>query len=213
MYKVKKFKRKVILIFVIFDLTLAYLYFTATPLILSAGGEIFKSNISNCSYYAIEKCINEDFEFDKICTIERDSNGKVVFIKSDTLLVNYLVKKLSLECYDYMNEYISNGFEIPIGAFSGVSLLAGYGKKVNVKLTTALSVECKLVRTFNSAGINQTRQTFSAIILTEITVFAPFYRKYYDGKIEVILFDNLIVGTVPETYLNADVIAVGSAIG
>ncbi len=210
MKKIRKRKCKIIFIAILIELILNYVYFASTKLILDAGGEIFKANISNCSYYAIEKCIEEDFDFDKICQIEKDADGNVTFIKSDTLLLNYVVKKLSLDCYDFMDEYVQKGFDIPLGAFSGIKLLAGFGPLINVKLATALSVECKIVRNFTSAGINQTRQTFSAIIYTEITVFAPFYKEHYDGNIEIVLFDNLIVDKVPETYLNASVIASGS---
>jgi len=207
--KCSKFKRKLLLIAICFDVVLSLIYFSTVKLVLKAGGEIFKSNISNCSYYAIEKCISDKVQINDLYKIQKDNNGKIVFIETDALLLNYIVKNLALDCYDYMNEYVSGGFEIPLGAFSGVKLLAGYGPKVNVKLTTALSVECKIVRTFTSAGINQTRQTLSAVIFTEITVFAPFYREYYDGNIEIVLFDNLIVGEVPSTYLDVQVLASG----
>ena len=209
MKKCKKSKRKAVFIAIILVVMLSFIYFSSTKLVLKAGGEIFKSNISNCSYYAIEKCIEDKVQINDVYKIQKDNNGKIVFIETDALLLNYIVKNLALDCYDYMNEYVEGGFDIPLGAFSGIKLLAGYGPKVNVKLTTALSVECKIVRTFSSAGINQTRQTLSVIIFTEITVFAPFYREYYDGNIEIVLFDNLIVGEVPSTYLDAQVLASG----
>ena len=56
---------------------------------------------------------------------------------------------------------------------------------------------------------NQTRQTLSAIIVTDITVFAPFYNKNYNGKIEMILFDNVIVGEVPSVFLDTKTITSG----
>ena len=209
MIKCKKIKRKVLLMLIVIDIVFSYLYLSATKLVLKAGGEIFKSNISNCSYYAIERCIDDKTKIAEVYNLQKDINGKIVFVETNALLLNYIVKNLALDCYEYMQEYINGGFNIPLGAFTGVKLLAGYGPLVNISLATALSVECKIVRTFSSAGINQTRQTLSAIIFTEITVFAPFYKECYDGSIEIVLFDNLIVGEVPNSYMDIQVVASG----
>lgn len=195
-------KFKVVGIALILDVVLGYLYFSATKLILTAGGEIFQSQISNCSYYAIEDCLNENIDFASICKIEKTNDGSISFIQTNTQIANYIVKKISLDCFDYMDAEIKKGFKIPFGVFTGVKILAGFGPEVNIKLATALSVECKIERTFASVGINQTRQTLSAIIVTDITVFAPLYNKKYNGKIEMILFDNVIVGKVPSVFLN-----------
>ena len=205
--KKKKNKLKILLVFILIDLIVAYLYTSSTSLVLDAGGKSFESNISNCSYYAIEECIKNNFQFNNICKIEKDSSGNIVFINTDTLLVNYIVKELALDCYDYMNSVVQNGVDVPVGVFTGIRLLSGTGPKINVKLTTTLSVECKLVRTFTSAGINQTRQTLSALIYTEIYLFAPFYKEHYLGNIEIPLFDNFIIGKVPNTYLDTSVLA------
>lgn len=210
MRKVSKNKPKRVIIVVLTLFLVVRLYFSSTSLILDAGGETFKANISNCSYYAVEKCIQEKFDFSKACQIQKDDSGNVVFIQSDALLLNYFASKLSLFCYDYMKDALSKGFFVPIGSFTGIKAISGMGEKVCVKLNTALSVDCKIVRSFVSAGINQTRQTFSLVINTEIKVFAPFYKKGYEGKVEVVLFDNLIIGKVPQTYLDSVVVASGS---
>ena len=209
MKKCKNIKRKLFLMLIVTDIVFGFIYFSATKLVLRYGGEVFKSNISNCSYYAVEKCIDDEIEFSKVYNIQKDNGGKIVFIETNALLLNYIVKNLALDCYEYMQDCIDGGFNIPLGAFTGVKLLAGYGPLVNVNLTTALSVECKIQRSFCSAGINQTRQSLSAIIFSEITVFAPFYSEYYNGSIEIVLFDNLIVGEVPESYMDVRVIASG----
>ena len=207
--KKRKNKLKFFIIFIIADLVLGYLYFSATKLVLEAGGQSFQTNISNCSYYAIEKCIQEDFAFSKVCDVQKDVNGNIVFIGTDTLLLNHIVKQLSLDCYEYLDKVIKNGVDLPLGTFSGIRLLSGVGPTVNTKLNTALSVECRILRTFSSAGINQTRQTLSANIYAEIYIFAPFYKQKYEGAIEIVLFDNLIVGKVPNTYFDATVLASG----
>ena len=208
--KTKKRRIKFILFFALIDFALGYLYFSASNLILEAGGQIFQTSVSNCSYYAIEQCIDEKFAFDSVCKIQTDTNGNITLITTDTLLLNYLVKELSLDCYNYMNEVMQSGFSLPAGVFTGIKPLSGLGPKVNLKLATALSVECRILRTFEQAGINQTRQVLSALIYTEIYVFAPFNKQKFDGTIEIVVYDNFIVGKVPECYLDTSVLASGT---
>ena len=198
-----------VLVLILGGIVFSIIYFSATKLVLKFGEASFKSNISNCSYYAVEKLINEEVNFASVYNIQKDNNGKIVFIETNALLLNYIVKDLALDSYEYMQDCINSGVFIPLGAFSGVKLLAGYGPLVKVDLMTTLSVECKIVRTFASAGINQTRQTLSAIIFTEITIFAPFYKEYCNGSIEIVLFDNLIVGEVPANYMEVQIVASG----
>ncbi len=213
MKKIKKvyLKRKIALFLIIFDLIVVYLYFSSSKLILAFGGETFKSEVSNCSYYAVEKCLAMNFDFNEITNLKTNESGDIILVSTDTLLVNFIAKKLALDCYDFMNDTISDGFKIPIGAFSGLKFLAGFGKKVDVKLATTLSVGCKIIRNFEDAGINQTRQILSSVICTEIIVIAPLVKERYYDEIEVVLCDNIIVGKIPDTYLSASLLGQGSA--
>lgn len=202
----KSLKNKLIAIFLLCVIVFLRLYFSSTKIILQMGGEAFKSQISNCSYNAVEKCIENKDLFNSLSTVKVNQSGDIVMVESNSLLVNLLAKNLALYCYDFITQSVSEGVLIPRGAFTGIKFLAGFGKKVRVKLASTLSVECKILREFSTAGINQTRQVLSAVIYTEITVFAPFFKEKYDGEIEVVLLDNLIVGKVPSTYLDLSVI-------
>ena len=204
------FKLKIGLILVVFDLIISYLYFSSTKLILKYGGETFKSEVSNCSYYAVEKCLEMKIDFTDITKFSINDSGDIVLVSTDTLLVNLIAKKLALDCYDFMNETIEDGFLVPIGSFTGIKFLSGFGQKIPINLSTTLSVGCKILREFEQAGINQTRQVISSIISTEIIVFAPFVKDRYYDEIEVVLSDNVIVGKIPDTYLNSSLLGKSS---
>lgn len=209
--KNKKLKRVAALIAI--ASVLCYLYLSAVNLIFEYGGKDFQYYVSNCSYYAVKKCIDGDFDFSTVCEIQKNSSGEVAFIKTNSLMVNYAAQKLSLDCYEYLSEYTKKGASVPLGAFSGIRIFSGTGKKINVKLNVTVSVECKIYASFTSVGINQTRQVLYAVIHSDITVFSLFKSKYYEGNIQVALFDNLIVGKVPEVYLQSGFISGGSASG
>ena len=57
-----------------------------------------------------------------------------------------------------------------------------------------------------SAGINQTRMTLSLVINCDITIYSIFEKKNYNGLIEALVYDNVIVGKVPEVYLSREVV-------
>lgn len=203
----QKIKRRLIAALIALNVFFVYVYFSAVNLIFYYGGKDYQYYISNCSYYAVRDCIKQNFDFSRVCEVDKNSAGDVVFIKTDALYVNYISQKLALDCYGYLSDYIKNGVNVPLGTFSGIRLIAGFGKPVNIKLTATLSVECRIYRKFEAAGINQTRQVLSAIIHSDITAFALFKSEYYGGDIEVTLYDNLIVGKVPEVYLGGGLLS------
>ena len=209
----KRLKRRLIIIFLALDVFFAYVYCCATNLILDYASTDFQYYISNCSYYALNECLNEKFDFAGVCEVQKNDSGEVTLIKTNALLLNYVSQKLALSCYDFLSEYTQQGVNVPLGTFSGIRLISGFGKKVNVKVTNTLSVECRISRSFMQAGINQTRQVISAIIHADITVYSLFKSKYYVGDIEVPLYDNVIVGKVPEVYLGEGLLASGKACG
>lgn len=182
-----------------------YVWLSSARLIIDAGGEYFAFSVSNCSYLAIEDSLKSG-HIKELCTVDKDAEGKVAFVRTDAIGINALSAKLASDCYDYLDKLTADGFFVPCGVFTGIRLFSGLGKKVNVKLITVLSVQCDMVREFSAVGINQTRLSLVALIHADLAVFTPLGRKDYSEKIEVPLFDNFIVGSVPDVYLSSEVV-------
>lgn len=204
MKKKKLFKIKLAAIALL--LFAVYAFLSASALVVEAGGEYFCFSVSNCSYAAINECLIGGY-FDDLCSIEKDSDGKVALIRTNAVSLNALSVKLASDCYDRLEELTENGFSVPVGAFTGIRLLSGSGGRVNVKLNSVLSVQCDMVRTVASVGINQSRVTLTAVIKADITVYAPLSSKTRTGEIEVPVYDDLVVGTVPDAYFASEIVA------
>ena len=187
-----------------------YLYYGASKLILNAGGVYFNASVSNCAYSTINKCTSK-YDFSSICSLKYGSDGNVVLVSTDSQKLNEISVFLADTCYECLNNLILDGYYVPAGVFSGIKLLSGFGPNVNVKLVTVLSVQCDFVREFTSAGINQTRMTLSLVINCDITVYSIFEKKNYNGLIEALVYDNVIVGKVPKVYLSREVVAAKTA--
>lgn len=201
----RKTARKIKLSIAMLAVFVVYIWLSSSRLIIDAGGEYFAFSVSNCSYYAIEESIKSRYVKD-LCTIEKTADGKVACVKTDVVGINALSAKLATDCYNALDSLVADGFPVPCGVFTGIRLLAGSGKKVKIKLMGVLSVQCDMVREFSSVGINQTRYTLSAFIHADLSVYTPLGYKRYLEKIEVPLFDNFIVGEVPNVYLSSEVV-------
>lgn len=173
---------------------------------MDAGGVYFCASVSNCTYATINDCL-EKFDFESAFSVNYGADGNVVSVLSDASRINAISAFLANECYDCLDRLICDGYYVPAGAFSGIKLLAGFGPELNVKLISVLSVQCDVVREFVSAGINQTRMTLSLIVNCDITVYSVFEKKSYNGKIDAVVLDCMIVGKVPQVYLGKAVIA------
>ena len=91
-------------------------------------------------------------------------------------------------------------------AFSGVDFLSGYGKKINIKTLAVTSVDCDFYSEFNSVGINQTIHSIFVNVKCEIEVFNFPKKTVKEFETKVLICQSVLVGKVPEIYLNKGVI-------
>ena len=94
---------------------------------------------------------------------------------------------------------------MPLGVFSGIGILQGVGTKIKMPLVVISSIKCEVISTFESAGINQTRHTLYVDVTPDASVITKVTNKKLVDNIRVMIYDNVIIGKVPEAYLNGNV--------
>lgn len=92
-------------------------------------------------------------------------------------------------------------FEVPLGELSGMSLLAGWGPPVPVRVLAAGAVTAEPKVDFLSAGINQVAHRIYLDVSVEMMVVAPFVRAPIVIRQPVILAEQLLPGEVPSAYV------------
>lgn len=95
-------------------------------------------------------------------------------------------------------------FRLPFGSFTGIKLLAGRGPGVKIRISPIGNVETELKSEFSAQGINQTLHRVYLQVKCEISVLTPFKDITRDITNQVLLAENVIVGTVPGTYYNLE---------
>lgn len=206
MKKKKKFSFRAFVFFALFTGIFCYLFNSSSKIVLNIGVNYYRSKIMTVSYEAIGQCFNEKSELENVITIEKDNDNNINYVSCNSYKLNLLTSSLSTKFKEYFNKAFSDGVAVPMGAFSGLSIFSGFGKEVKMDLIVITSVKCEFYSEFQEAGINQTRHIMKLFIIPTASIIS--HRKTFSQteKIEVILYDNLIIGKVPAAYLNGNVL-------
>ena len=201
MKKKKKRVLKFLCFFTTFVITVVSIYFSSDRIVVSLAEKTFDSIISSASYHAVDIIVEEKYRYSDLVDIKTDSSGNVGMIITDSYAVNKLAATAATKAYAYLSEKIEKGVEVPLGAFTGIRLISGFGAKVRMKVISVASVKCDFISEFAQAGINQTRHSLYLNINCVVNVVTKTKTKTINDKITVLVFDNLIVGKVPNVVV------------
>lgn len=201
MKKKKKRVLKFLCFFTAFVITVVSIYFSSDRIVVSLAEKTFDSIISSASYHAVDIIVEGKYRYSDLVDIKTDSSGNVGMIITDSYAVNKLAATAATKAYAYLSEKIEKGVEVPLGAFTGIRLISGFGAKVRMKVISVASVKCDFVSEFAQAGINQTRHSLYLNINCVVNVVTKTKTKKISDKITVLVFDNLIVGKVPNVVV------------
>ena len=201
MKKKKKRVLKFLCFFTAFVITVVSIYFSSDRIVVSLAEKTFDSIISSASYHAVDIIVEEKYRYSDLVDIKTDSSGNVGMIITDSYAVNKLAATAVTKAYAYLSEKIEKGVEVPLGAFTGIRLISGFGAKVRMKVISVASVKCDFISEFAQAGINQTRHSLYLNINCVVNVVTKTKTKTINDKITVLVFDNLIVGKVPNVVV------------
>ena len=203
--KRKRLKRIVALVLVLSLLTGAGLYVRSNivPLVTEKAYYSIRGEAVTALNDAYQKTVDEmtSLGYSDFVTVTKDSNGKISFISVDMLKVNNVMSFISTVVLEEMQSIATDGVDVPLGAFSGILLLGDNGKDVNIEVETVGIAECNFRSDFETVGINQVRHTLYIDIVASANVVLPLYAKDVFCESSLLLCENVIVGEVPEFYL------------
>lgn len=206
MKKCKKKKKRGFIIFIVLFFAIFFaLYSISNSMLIEIGMASYQGVLSTASYYAIDKSLEKDFSYEELFSVHKSTAGEITMITTDAYKFNTLTTLFADSVSEFMTNYVNGGVEVPIGVFTGIRILQGYGEKIKMPLIAIHSVKCDVISTFESAGINQTRHTLYLDVTPDVSVVTRFSRKNLSDKIRVLLYDNVIIGKVPDVYLTGTV--------
>ncbi len=158
---------------------------------------------------AIYSTLADKVRYDDLVTVTYGEEGEIVSIASNSFQINRIARDAAYVSQQNLQSMSSDGVLVPLGAFFGIEAWAGFGPKVRMKIIPISNVECRFVSSFESAGINQTKHSISLEIVADISIIMPSGTSNFASLTEVLIAESILVGKVPDTYLQADLFGEG----
>jgi sporulation protein YunB len=149
------------------------------------------------------KFAKENYGSDYFVTLERDNNGDVVAVYANMARINAFSSEILQDVVNASNSG-DLSLKIPIGNLLGVSFLLGRGPQIPVKITMLTSSHVDFKNELIAAGINQTKHQIKLNIVIDIYIVLPWKKVTTEVVSEVLIAETVIVGDVPQTYLNVE---------
>lgn len=140
------------------------------------------------------------YEYEDLMTIYKDKNENITMIKANIVPINKIISDITLDIQRALDEEEKHNIYVRLGAFSGSKIFAGSGPKIPIQISTVGDILTEFKSEFISQGINQTIHRMYLKIDCTVIIVTPFDSISEMISNEVLLMENLIVGTVPSTY-------------
>ena len=203
----KKIKRRVIvavMAFLIIGIAV-FMQFNVTNVLISISEATMRSITTVAVNDAIYYTLSDHIRYEDLVSVERDNAGNIRAISSNSFQINRIARDAAYMSQENLKKMSENGIEVPLGAFTGVEAWAGFGPRVNLKIIPISNVECRFVSEFEGAGINQTKHSIYLEIVADISIIMPSKTRNFASLTEVLICESVLVGDVPDTYLQADI--------
>lgn len=192
----RNLRKKIIIFFIVFAIIVLYVYICVSKNLIAIGQYECDTKMSSAIYYGIDNTIGE-VEYKDLYNVVTDSLGNIIMITTDGIKINLLAKKLADKTYYYSKLLTQEGVNVPLGAFTGLAVFSGLGKKVKIDLITVNSVKVEIISNFIDAGINQTKQSVFIKIIPECYIVAGLKTYKVQTEFEFMCYENIILGKVP----------------
>ncbi len=201
-----KLKRFFSLIIIILILTCCYLFYN-----YAVCGQIInicKDYAYSCSTDSVNKAVltslSDKLKYEELVFVEKNKDDDISLMTINTLKVNSINREISQMTKTYIEQKLEKGTPVPLFAFTGIAILAGYGNSVNVKTLSITSVISQFDSKFKSVGINQTLHSIYINVNSKILIEMPFRKEEVNCSTSVMLCESILVGKVPQTYLGGN---------
>jgi sporulation protein YunB len=177
---------------------------TVMPTVMAVADAEMRAKSIEIVNRAILNEYSNQFNYDEVIRVEKDSQGNIVMLKADTLRMNKIAADVTLESQKELHKLGQVGIKIPIGFITRNNILSYYGPRITIKMQPMGHVETKYTSEFESAGLNQTRHKIYVNVKTTVRVIIPLKSNDIEIVNEVPIAETIIVGKTPNTAVQLD---------
>ena len=166
-----------------------------------------QTQVTNATSDLINDAVDRQIEsgnirYDRIVYLEKDLDGRITALKTNMSEVN----RLKTDILNLINDEIlaldTSDIAIPIGSLVLPELFSGRGFTIPIQVIAIRNSDGAFESRFTEAGINQTRHQLNMSVSVDVTVLILGKTESFTVATQVVVAETIIVGHVPETYLN-----------
>lgn len=190
-------------IILLFAVVVVYIRFVVTPVVKTVAEEKVRALTVSTVNAAVTSVLEAEPSFVDMVEYGHDANGDLNSIKINATRVNAVMQRSVQKTQNGLSDMTSSGVNIPVGSVSGITFLSGKGPNLNVAVIPVGAVDARLRSEFSEIGINQTIHKIYLSLDSTIKIIIPGAGNTIKSSSEVLLVESVIIGKVPDTYLNA----------
>lgn len=172
----------------------------------AAINSLARTQVTNSTSDLINDAIDRQIElgniqYDRMVYFEKDLEGRITAVKTNMSEVN----RLKTDILNLINDEIlaldTTDLGIPLGSLLLPELFSGKGPNIPIKIISIRNSDASFSSAFSAAGINQTLQQLTMHVQVDVTVLVLGETESFTVSSEVVVAETIIVGQVPQTYL------------
>lgn len=133
--------------------------------------------------------------------VHRDESGTMEMVSADSVAINSVMAKLSLDIQEAFKNMDEEHVDIPVGSLLGSKLLSQTGPKVKVDVVPVSVTSMDFRTEFEEQGINQTKYKVYIVLGCKIKILCPFAYESVETSTKVLVAEAVILGKVPDSYV------------
>lgn len=159
-----------------------------------------RQETAKCVSSAVERVLCEgNYSYNDFARIKY-SGGRVSAIETNSANINAFKNKIVAAAEEQAERIHNSVMHIPLGAFTGLSLIANYGPKIPLSYCLTGSFSAELDSTFESSGINQTIHHIRLIVTSKIVTASVDFKDTLTFSTDYEIAQSVLVGNIPTTY-------------
>ena len=161
-----------------------------------------KNTTSDLTNDAIAKQIAAgNIQYDRIVFFEKDLDGRITALKTNMSEVN----RLKTDILNIINDEIlaldHSDIGVPLGSLFMPEFLSGKGPAIPVHILSIRNSDAVFLSDFSQAGINQTLHKLTMEVSVDVAILVLGQTSSFTLSSEVVVAETVIVGQVPDTFL------------
>ena len=205
----KNRKRRILitLFCVLLVAVLLFIYFqrNVTRVLISISEATIRASTTIAVNDAVYYTLSDGMRYEDLVEIERNEAGDIVAVAADALKINKIARDTASISQSNLKNLSLNGIPIPLGALTGIEAFAGLGPNIYFRIIPVSSVSCGFSSTFESVGINQTKHSIYLRVIADISIVMPSRTENFAVTTDVLVGESVIVGDIPDAYLQSDI--------